>query len=193
RGTRGPPARSRGTRRRRRSYALQEIDRDDHRRKEGDGDRERDEVHVGGSFRSERIGRAPREAGERAGMRGGIERARAVDDELPRAGDAGGVRVLDVAQKLYEVRDERPRGDDLRALERRAGGQGAGGRPVELVEDRLEASGDVLGLATGRELARAERERRRVVGAGAVRERAVEGVAPQQDPEAQQRRRAGAA
>ncbi len=103
------------------------------------------------------------------------------------------MRVLDVAQALREVGDERPGVDDLRALERRAGGQGAGGRAVELVEDRVEALGDVLGLATGRELPRAERERRRVVGAGAVRERAVEGVAPQQDPEAQQRRRARAA
>ena len=97
------------------------------------------------------------------------------------------MRVLDVAQALREVRDERPGGDDLRALERRAGGQGAGGREVQLVEDRLEALADVLRLAPGRELPRAERERRRVVGAGAVRERAVEGVAPQQDPQAQQR------
>jgi hypothetical protein len=61
------------------------------------------------------------------------------------------------------------------------------------VEDRLEALGDLLRLATGRKLARAERERERVARAGAVRERAVEGVAPKQDTEAQQRRRAGAA
>ena len=62
--------------------------------------------------------------GERAGRRRGIERARAVDDELPRAGDARGAGVVDVAQALREVCDERPGGDDLGALERRAGGQG---------------------------------------------------------------------
>ena len=95
-------------------------------------------------------------------------------------------------ETVGEGREERPRGDDLGALDRGPRGQRAGRRAVEVAEDLGEAAGDQPRLRGRRELARPEREVRVAVGRRAVGQRTVERAAPEPDAEGEERRLGGA-
>ena len=148
--------------------------------------REMRSMVVGPSW-SEGVGRAPGEAGERAGIGGGVERARAVGDEQRVAGDARGPGVLGLAKTLGEVargtaarRRSARAGSGRRAVSARAaGGRGRGG-------SRSRPRGDRRGLA------RASSWRARSASSGvarrvARRRPAPRSSAPRREPDAERR------
>src|SRR5690349_177147 len=107
------------------------------------------------SMTSESGGGAVRGRRERSVRRGRVDRSAAVRQEQHGPGDAGGARMLRVAQALEQIEQKRARGDDRVALHGRLGRQAARRRRGK-AQDALDARDADAQLAGARELAGAQ-------------------------------------